>query len=352
MKFTWMKRQTLKIIALSTLINVMGGIFSCSSLYADVSTVWTLNSSGAWAGQRSYTLTGFTGQSYQRNSNGTGILLWAKLDEVSVWSLNTSGGWAGQKGYRLTGWTAVSYHKYSDGTATLLWTKPNQAIVWYLSSSGGWTGQKGYTAPTGYAATSYVKNSDGTAALLWTQSGLAQIWFLKSDGSWERNKSYTLAGWKAHSYHKNSDGTASLLWKDSSNKALVWYLSSSGGWTGQKGYTGSSGYGATSYISSSAISAMKIATTKSIEGTKTDVAVITVQKTGSGNGTITAGTQVCDAACTELAIPYIEGEQIDVNVTAAADSYFAGWETAGGVKLEDIYYANPGEIVFAIFELK
>jgi len=80
------------------------------------------------------------------------------------------------------------------------------------------------------------------------------------------------------------------------------------------------------------------------------LAVLTVKKSGNGAGTISAGAQVCDTTCQELILPYVAGEQADLQVTPTAGSAFVGWQTAEGVPLENIYYANPGDVVYAIFE--
>jgi hypothetical protein len=165
-------------------------------------------------------------------------------------------------------------------------------------------------------------------------------------GSWNFAPGST---WEAQGVERLSDGTTRLVWSRSSDGAAsVWSLNSSGGLTGSKSYAPAGVWIATSFSptpTSSAGAATNVLKSSTLQK-------LTVKKAGSGNGTISVGTQVCDEICSELEITYIAGKQVDVNVTVAADSYFAGWETAGGVQLENIYYANPGDTVFAIFEQK
>jgi hypothetical protein len=78
--------------------------------------------------------------------------------------------------------------------------------------------------------------------------------------------------------------------------------------------------------------------------------VIMIRKAGTGTGTIMADQQACDAACAELTIPYIEGSMATLQVVPEADSTFVRWETTDGVPLASIYYAQPGETVYAVFE--
>jgi hypothetical protein len=129
----------------------------------------------------------------------------------------------------------------------------------------------------------------------------------------------------------------------------VWTLNSNGDRVSGKAYS-AAGWEGTGYMGSGLAALMKIATKSANEIENLDT--ITLRKTGSGTGMITVGTQVCDAVCAELVVQYFAGEQVDVTVTPAAGSYFAGWETAGGVPIENIYYAEPGDTVFAIFELR
>jgi hypothetical protein len=80
--------------------------------------------------------------------------------------------------------------------------------------------------------------------------------------------------------------------------------------------------------------------------------VVRIGKRGKGRGTIATETETCDEICEELVAPYVAGEQLELRVTPEDGSVFAGWEAADGTPLEDIYYANPGDTVYAIFELK
>ena len=301
----WTKKQVLRMMCLSMLITLIGGV---------ILTVEVFSPSPAYAA----------------------------VGKAAVWILDSNGNKIDGKGYTAAGWVAHSYHRNSDGTARLLWTQPNRAAVWFLNSSGNKVGGKGYTA-VGWSARSYRQYSDGTATLLWAKTDRAAVWFLNSSGNKTGGKGYTASGWTAHSYVRNSDGTATLLWTKT-NRAAVWFLNSSGNKTGGKGYT-ASGWVATSYQGAGAQGSF------AVMGVNYDLS-LTIRKAGTGTGTVTAGEQVCDEVCSEFSIPYVEGEKVDVEVTSAVDSYFAGWETADGTSLENIYYANPGDTVFAIFERK
>jgi hypothetical protein len=77
---------------------------------------------------------------------------------------------------------------------------------------------------------------------------------------------------------------------------------------------------------------------------------LAIRKTGSGSGTIIAGTRICGPECIELVIPYVKGGSTTLQVIPEADSTFVRWETEAGVPLKGLHYAQPGETVIAIFE--
>jgi hypothetical protein len=81
-------------------------------------------------------------------------------------------------------------------------------------------------------------------------------------------------------------------------------------------------------------------------------AVFTVRKAGSGTGTVIIGQQDCGSACVEVVIPYVEHDTATLEVIPDADCTFVRWETAEGVPVEGIHYAQPGETVMAVFEKK
>jgi hypothetical protein len=78
----------------------------------------------------------------------------------------------------------------------------------------------------------------------------------------------------------------------------------------------------------------------------------TVHKAGSGTGTIMVGQQVCGSTCVELVIPYVEHDTATLEVIPDADCTFVRWETAAGVPVEGMHYAQPGDTVMAVFEKK
>jgi hypothetical protein len=81
--------------------------------------------------------------------------------------------------------------------------------------------------------------------------------------------------------------------------------------------------------------------------------VLTIRKAGTGNGSIIAADErECLAGCEEMRLPYIENLAETIQVIPDADSVFVGWQTPEGVLLENIYYAQPGDVVIAVFDKK
>jgi hypothetical protein len=80
-------------------------------------------------------------------------------------------------------------------------------------------------------------------------------------------------------------------------------------------------------------------------------ASIAVQKGGTGTGTILIGAQVCGPDCPGMVVPYLPGSRYPVQAIPAADARFEGWQTEDGEPVEDaLFYAHPGETIYAIFE--
>ena len=75
-----------------------------------------------------------------------------------------------------------------------------------------------------------------------------------------------------------------------------------------------------------------------------------VRKAGTGAGTIIVGKELCGPECETMSIPYVKDTTVTLQVVPAVDSTFVRWETAAGVVLDNIYYAQPGETVIAVFE--
>jgi hypothetical protein len=309
-------------------------------------SVWTLNASGSFVSAKSYQAAGWTAESYQRNTNNTAQLLWTRASDgrASVWMLNAGGGYQSARGYQAAGWQATSSYRTSDGSAYLLWTRASdgRTSVWKLNASGGFQSAWGYQA-SGWQATSFHPGGDGSCYLVWTRAsdGRASVWRLNASGVFQSAWGYQASGWQATSLHRNGDGTFFLLWtRASDGRASVWKLSSSGGFVSAWGYqangwTAQSVYGQTDSSSY-----------------RQEGSVLVVRKAGTGNGTILTDQQACDAACAELSVPYIEGAMATLQVVPEANSTFVRWETADGIPLESIYYAQPGETVIAVFEKK
>jgi hypothetical protein len=285
---------------------------------------------------------------YTFTVTGTGqaaaYLLWTRASDgrTSVWTLNASDGFVSAKSYQASGWIATSYQRNIDGTAQLLWMRASdgRTSVWRLNASGGFQSARGYQA-SGWQATSSYRKSDGSANLLWTRlsDGRASVWKLNSSGGFVSAWGYRANGWQATSVHPGGNGFYYLLWtRPSDGRASVWTLNSSGGFVSAWGYR-ASGWTAQSVYGQADSSSYQQ------EGP-----VIVVRKAGTGNGTIMTDQQTCDAACAELIIPYIEGTMATLQVVPDADSVFVRWETADGVPLANIYYAQPGETVYAVFE--
>ncbi|GAK56576.1 hypothetical protein U27_03538 [Candidatus Vecturithrix granuli] len=318
--------------------------------------IWGLDGSGGYSVFKSYSVgSGYYATEFAHNGTNS-YLLWARpADEgtATLWTLNASGGfvsgktYTAGKGYYATGFS----HNGSNGY--MIWARPaaeGSAVVWTLTSAGNFISGKSYTAGPGYYATDFVHNGTN-AYLLWARSadeGTAVVWKLSAAGAFLSGKSYSAGkGYYATAFSHNGS-KAGIVWArpPAEGRGVVWTLNADLTYSSGKSYTKLAGWYATGHETLPA-SGSSGATLKTVSQE-----TIVVKKAGSGSGTITAGSQVCNAACTELAITYIAGKQVDVNVTPAAGSYFAGWETAGGVQIENIYYANPGDTVFAIFEQK
>ena len=81
-------------------------------------------------------------------------------------------------------------------------------------------------------------------------------------------------------------------------------------------------------------------------------AVVVIRKAGTGQGTIQAGEQVCGVGCEELIFVYGEQEEITVQVSPEEGSVFVGWQTEDGGSIEELFYANPGDTVYAVFDVE
>lgn len=329
------------------------------TMNADASTsnasLWTLDSTGKAVAFKSYDpgQDGWKATSYERYADSTAKLLWTKDNAASLWTINASGTVTGTKTYSpgATGWTATSYtYNPTTGVGKMLWTHTSsKASLWTISSSGGLT-FKGYApGASGWTATSYELYSDGTAKLLWTKDNSASLWTLKADGSVSAFKSFSpgQTGWTATSYTMDfSTKYAKMLWKKG-QIASLWTINPSEAIIAFSSYNpGVTGWNAESYQSPGGIS------TPTSKTSSAQVQTVVVKKAGSGSGTLTSGTTVCDATCTTLTVTYVAGGQIALQVTPSAGSVFTGWQAADGTMLDDIYYANPGDTVFAVFELQ
>ena len=81
-------------------------------------------------------------------------------------------------------------------------------------------------------------------------------------------------------------------------------------------------------------------------------AVVVIRKAGTGQGTIQAGEQVCGADCEELTFAYEDQDEITVQVFPEEGSVFVGWQTEDGGSIEELFYANPGDTVYAVFDVE
>jgi hypothetical protein len=77
--------------------------------------------------------------------------------------------------------------------------------------------------------------------------------------------------------------------------------------------------------------------------------MVVIRKARSGAGSLISGSLQCGSGCEVMVIPHVSEESVLVDAIPAADSYFAGWRTSQGYVLESIHYAQPGDIVIAIF---
>lgn len=76
----------------------------------------------------------------------------------------------------------------------------------------------------------------------------------------------------------------------------------------------------------------------------------TIKKAGSGTGTIVIGEQTCDVNCLELSVPYSLKTAIVLKAIPYGDSVFVGWKKQDATSATGKLYAQPGDLVFAVFE--
>ena len=81
-------------------------------------------------------------------------------------------------------------------------------------------------------------------------------------------------------------------------------------------------------------------------------AVVVIRKAGTGQGAIQAGEQVCGVDCEELIFVYEEQDEITVQVSPDAGSIFVGWQAEDGGSIEELFYALPGDTVYAVFDVE
>jgi hypothetical protein len=169
------------------------------------------------------------------------------------------------------------------------------------------------------------------------------MWALDANGDFVSAVPYgPYAGWTLVDYwHDGTQGRT--VWNHTDGRAGLWTHDASDVFVSSKVYGPYAGWSATAYHSTSGGGGASIELQELTN-------VLTVKKSGSGTGIVASSSQSCDVMCTALIIPYVAGQHVDLQVTPGADSVFVGWQTASGVPLEDIYYANPGDTVYAIFE--
>ena len=51
-------------------------------------------------------------------------------------------------------------------------------------------------------------------------------------------------------------------------------------------------------------------------------------------------------------LKYSSGGEMAVDVRSEEGSVFVGWQSESGGPLSGIHYARPGDVVYAVFELK
>jgi hypothetical protein len=79
--------------------------------------------------------------------------------------------------------------------------------------------------------------------------------------------------------------------------------------------------------------------------------LLTFTKSGTGTGTLLVDGQECGPGCSELSVPYIEGQEFTLQAIPAAGSQFVEWQTPDGRPIEEwTFYAQPEDVVIAVFE--
>jgi hypothetical protein len=198
------------------------------------------------------------------------------------------------------------------------------------------------------AATSYV---------LWTRSdtGQAALWNVNpgtgsvTTGVWVPSAAGLGKPWEATSYAHVDAATGYVLWtRSDTGQAALWKINpetgsvASGVWVPSAAGVGGP-WQASSFVSTGAGN-LDVATA----GTDQPISDVTVRKTGSGAGTVEAGSVRCGPDCDML---MLQSATVPGSVAAVpeAGSRFAGWETTAGQAI-DILSVLPGESVLAVFE--
>jgi hypothetical protein len=327
--------------------------------------------------------------SYQQVSATEGYVLWTRGDtgQAGLWKVDpsstadtipiTNSAYLASASGIGGGWQATTYQHVSATEGYVLWTRSDtgHAALWKVNPSlmpdiipvvsGAYLySDSGVGGP--WQATSYQHVSATEGYVLWTRSDTGQAALWKIDpgavGTIIPVTAYLYSSpkiggpWQATSYQHVSATEGYVLWtRSDTGQAALWKIdpsagASSGGTPPLDGayLSAPSGIGgpwrATSYILSGANQAVAADTAVSAD-VQAGVAVL---KSGSGAGTVQFFGAICGPGCEEVALPYAARKQ--VLATAAAGSWFAGWETADGVAI-DILQAQPGETVRAVFEV-
>jgi hypothetical protein len=335
---------------------------------------------------------GWEAKSYQEVSPTEGYVLWSRREsgQATLWKVNPSTGTASLQvtGWQFVGssagvggpWDATSYQHVSATEGYVLWTRSDtgQATLWQVDPSTGTTNATvtgwhflgsadGVGGPWEATAYQHVSNTEGY--ILWTRSdtGRAALWKI-NPGLFSTVIPVTAnlyssqslgAPWRATGYQHVSATEGYVLWtRSDTGQAVVWRINPNSGASfgapipvadtacvysaaGIGGSWHAAGYSLSGASAAPAADPAPAAATAAQPG-------LQVLKSGSGTGTVEAGGVVCGPTCAEVAVPY--AARAAVVVTAAAGSWFAGWETVDGLAI-DLNQAQPGESVRAVFKL-
>jgi hypothetical protein len=292
------------------------------------------------------------------NTSSSPRLLWKHSSgQASVWTLDASDALSSSMTHGpYTNWTPIQYSRAASGSAgRLLWQHTSgQVSIWTLDASDALSSSVAHGPYTDWTPLQYSRVGSCPGRLVWQHtSGQVSIWQLDAgdgySGTAQAHGPYT--NWAPIQYEQDSDCTARLVWQHTSGQVSIWQLDANDALTGSVAHGPYTNWSIVNYNRTG--DGLGIAAGGGGEqAVMLGAPEVAIHKAGSGTGTITVVEQVCGGTCMVLFVPYDPAGSVMVQVEPDADSSFVRWEDSTGTPIDGIHYAQPGETVYAVFELK